>query len=160
MKTTKFRDKPPAVNKDAVTSTIGAVFVSSLSEALQRHYSRVYTEQEVKDAFKVREIREFFAREWSRLQTKAREKYITSSRLCWYHRTFRIAHRCKRPCRYNTQVPLSNEVTRNWPCLEHSTMVGAILICRPPCPMQPHRFRKTNSGKPPLQQRSDDRCTP
>lgn len=124
MENAKFRKKPPAVNMNAITSTVGTTFVSSLSEALQRHYSLVYTEQEVKDAFRVREIREFFAREWSRLQTVAREKYITSSKLCWYHRTFKTAHRCKRPCRYNTRVPLSNEVTRNWPCLEHSTMVG------------------------------------
>ena len=143
---------PPTANGDAVTSPRGDVTVSSLSEALQWYYGHTYTEQQVKEAFRLRAVREFFAREWSKLQYKALRQHTISKKLCWYHRNYRTAYHCKRPCRYGMQISLSSDAARNWPCLEHSTMTGFLIICRPPCPTQPHNVRWNTMRAEPLPQ--------
>ena len=146
------KDTPPTASEDAVTSTRGSVTVSSLNEALQWYYGHTYTEKQVREAFRLRDVREFFAREWSKLQNRALRQHTTSKKLCWYHRNYRTAYHCKRPCRYGMQISLSSDAARNWPCLEHSTMTGLLIICRPPCPMQPHNVRWNNRGTKPPQQ--------
>ena len=143
---------PPTTTGDASTSEKGSVTVSSLSEALQWYYGHNHTEQQVKYAFRLRAVRQFFAREWAKLQSRALRQHTTSKKLCWYHRNYRTAYHCKRPCRYGMQISLSSDVVRNWPCLEHSTMTGLLIICRPPCPMQPHNVRWNTMRAEPLPQ--------
>ena len=160
-------DEPPTASEDAVTSTTGDTIVFSLSEAIKTHYGHIYTKRQIKEAFRVWAIREYFSREWSKLYEQARDQYVdgipathddgttaemsyrpsTSVKLCWYHKNFRMnAKKCRQPCRYKTQILLLNNVVKSWLCLEHSTTTGTLVTCNPPCPMQPQNNGRNNRG--------------
>ena len=134
---------------------------------MKTQYGHIYTKRQIREAFRVRTISDFFAREWSRLYKQAREQYMdgtsathddgataemsyrpsTSRKLCWYHRTFKYnARKCRQPCRYKTQILLPTSVVKKWPCLEHSTSTGILIICDPPCPWQPQDNGRNNRG--------------
>ena len=156
--TSHTNEEPPAISEEAVTSTTGDTIVFSLREAIKAHYGHTYTRKQIQEAFQVPAIREYFSHEWSRLYEQARTHYVdgnstshgdgtstgisyqpsTSAKLCWYHRRYRKnARKCRQPCRYKVHILLPNSVVRNWPCLAHSRAANSIIVCDPPCPIQP-----------------------
>ena len=132
----------PPTDSDG-TDERGAV-AFSLSDALEEHYGHIYTERQIKHAFHVRNVRDFFTREWARLREQAHRRYATSSRTCWYHKTSKTAHKCNRPCRYGAQTIFPRSAMENWPCLKHTIRIGAVTICRPPCPIRNPNARWNN----------------
>ena len=139
-------DFQPVTASDATDENDTKDIVFSLSEALEKHYGHIYTERQITTAFRVRNIKDFFTREWAKLSEQARKRYAISSKTCWYHKTSKTAHRCGRPCCHGTQTTFPRSAMKDWPCLKHTILIGAVIICHPPCPIQAPTSSRTTEG--------------